>query len=72
MKDKTILAIMMGFIIPASVSALWGDFTGGFFYAGAIRGFCLLQTTFFVNSLAHYFGDTTFNDEITPRDNIFF
>ena len=31
------LILIMGFVVPTLVAGLWGDFKGGFFYAGAAR-----------------------------------
>lgn len=30
----------------------------------------ILQSTFSINSLAHYLGDRPFDDKLTPRDNV--
>lgn len=94
----------MGFIFPTVVAGLgWGDWKGGFFFAGAARlmfvhhvrpafvfsSFFLslvtvafegltrsfsLKSTFCVNSLAHWLGETPFDDKVrlpsvtTPRE----
>jgi len=62
----------MAFMFPALVCYLgWGDFWGGLFYAGYARLVFVHHNTFCVNSVAHYFGEQTFDDERTPRDNWF-
>lgn len=64
--------IFMGMILPCLVTGLgWGDWMGGFIYAGIVRIFFVQQATFCVNSLAHWLGDQPFNDRNSPRDHIF-
>ncbi|WAQ90824.1 hypothetical protein PtA15_13A223 [Puccinia triticina] len=61
----------MGFFFPTLVAGLgWGDWRGGFFYAGAARLLFVHHSTFCVNSLAHWLGDAPFDDKHTPRDHI--
>ncbi|CAF4917361.1 unnamed protein product [Rotaria sp. Silwood1] len=65
-----ILNVVMGFALPCLVCGLgWGDYRGGYFYAAVLRLVLLHHATFSVNSLAHYLGDTTFDDKHTPRDH---
>jgi len=47
----------------------WGDFWGGYIYAGVIRLVFVHHTTFCVNSVAHFFGSHTFDDARTPKDH---
>jgi len=62
----------MAFLFPALCCYFgWNDFWGGFFYAGYARLVFVHHNTFCVNSVAHYFGEQTFDDERTPRDNWF-
>ncbi|PVH70539.1 hypothetical protein DL98DRAFT_597744 [Cadophora sp. DSE1049] len=50
--------IFMGMILPCLVTGLgWGDWMGGFIYAGIVRIFFVQQATFCVNSLAHWLDD---------------
>ena len=61
----------MSILVPMSVAGLgWGDWWGGFVYAGILRMFFLQQATFCVNSLAHYLGEQPFDDRNSPRDHI--
>jgi stearoyl-CoA desaturase (delta-9 desaturase) len=61
----------MGLIAPMVVAGLgWGDWLGGFIYAGILRIFFVQQATFCVNSLAHWLGDQPFDDRNSPRDHI--
>lgn len=60
----------MALIFPALIAKLgWGDFWGGFYFAGMARAVFLHHATFCVNSLAHYLGETSYDDRRTPRDH---
>ncbi|KAF8488071.1 hypothetical protein JB92DRAFT_3018269 [Gautieria morchelliformis] len=64
------LLILMAFAVPTLVAGLgWGDWRGGMYYAGATRLMFVHHSTFCVNSLAHYLGETPFDDKHTPRDH---
>ncbi|KZV76659.1 delta9-fatty acid desaturase [Peniophora sp. CONT] len=64
------LIVSMGFIVPTVVAWLgWGDARGGFFFAGAARLCFVHHSTFCVNSLAHWLGESPFDDKHTPRDH---
>ncbi|KAI0242549.1 stearoyl-CoA 9-desaturase [Massospora cicadina] len=64
------LALLMGFIFPTLVAGmLWGDWKGGYYYAGVVRLVFVHHATFCINSLAHWIGDTSFDDKLTPRDH---
>lgn len=66
------LVALTGIIIPTCIAGFgWGDWRGGFFFGSIARSVFVLQSTFCVNSVAHYFGDHTFTDEHTPRDSWF-
>ncbi|CAH7674394.1 hypothetical protein BY996DRAFT_4576036 [Phakopsora pachyrhizi] len=66
------LILTMGFVFPTCVAGIgWGDWRGGFFYAGAARLLFVHHSTFCVNSLAHWLGDAPFDDKHTPRDHMF-
>jgi stearoyl-CoA desaturase (delta-9 desaturase) len=65
------LILGMGFFFPTLVAGLgWGDWKGGYFYAGAARLLFVHHSTFCVNSLAHWLGETPFDDRNTPRDHM--
>eukprot|EP01095_Lingulamoeba_sp_RSL-Kostka_P005222 TRINITY_DN1655_c8_g1_i1.p1 TRINITY_DN1655_c8_g1~~TRINITY_DN1655_c8_g1_i1.p1 ORF type:complete len:835 (-),score=235.58 TRINITY_DN1655_c8_g1_i1:253-2757(-) len=69
-KYYTVSAIFLGFIVPTLIAGLfWGDYAGGFFIAGVLSRVCILQSTFFINSLAHWVGENTFADTNSPKDN---
>lgn len=64
------LILIMGLIVPMAVAGLgWGDWRGGFFFAGAGRLLFVHHSTFCVNSLAHWLGDAPFDDKHTPRNH---
>ncbi|KAF9071725.1 delta 9-fatty acid desaturase [Rhodocollybia butyracea] len=65
------LILIMAFILPTLVAYLaWGDAKGGFIYAGVIRLVFVHHSTFCVNSLAHWLGETPFDDKHTSRDHL--
>ncbi|KAJ3144478.1 hypothetical protein HDU89_008215 [Geranomyces variabilis] len=66
------LMLFMGFLFPTLVAGLgWGDWRGGYFWAGTTRLTFVHHATFCVNSLAHWLGEHTFDDRHTPRDHFF-
>lgn len=47
------VALTMAFILPSIIAGyFWGDYRGGFFFAGILRLVFVHHSTFFVNSLA--------------------
>jgi stearoyl-CoA desaturase (delta-9 desaturase) len=65
-----LLALLMAVGFPTLVAGLgWCDWRGGYFYAGVARLVLAHHCTFCVNSLAHYLGDTSYDDHHTPRDH---
>ncbi|KAF9645342.1 delta9-fatty acid desaturase [Thelephora ganbajun] len=65
------IALIWGFIVPAVIPGyFWGDWRGGYFYAGFFRIVTVHHSTFAVNSLAHWLGESTFDDKHTPRDHL--
>jgi stearoyl-CoA desaturase (delta-9 desaturase) len=65
------ISITIGAILPTLIPALlWDDFWGGFYYATMLRIVVVHHATFFVNSLAHWYGDKSFSDLHTAFDSI--
>ncbi|KAF2076011.1 hypothetical protein CYY_002671 [Polysphondylium violaceum] len=65
------IALFMAVVFPTLVAGLlWGDWMGGYLYAGIIRLVAVHHSTFMVNSLAHYLGETPFDDNHTPKDSV--
>ncbi|KAI9573404.1 hypothetical protein HD554DRAFT_867398 [Boletus coccyginus] len=63
------LAFIMAIVVPTSVAGYgWGDWEGGFVWAGLIRLVFTQHSTFCVNSLCHWLGDRPYDDKLTPKD----
>ncbi len=63
------LAIGVGFLLPAAIAALWGDWWGGFIFAGLVRMVIVHHSTFCINSVCHFFGKKTYSHQLTARDS---
>ncbi|MCO5599813.1 hypothetical protein L7F22_053920 [Adiantum nelumboides] len=64
------LILITGFVFPTVVAGLgWGDWRGGFFFAAICRLVFVHHSTFCVNSLAHWLGEASFDNKMTPRDH---
>ncbi|KAH9905069.1 uncharacterized protein BXZ73DRAFT_94856 [Epithele typhae] len=64
------LVAVVGYALPALVAGLaWRDWRGGWVYAGLWRITFVHHSTFCINSIAHYFGDSPFDDRKTSRDH---
>ncbi|KDQ16491.1 hypothetical protein BOTBODRAFT_186520 [Botryobasidium botryosum FD-172 SS1] len=65
------LLTVFGFVLPALIPGLgWGDWKGGFFYCAVLRLVLCHHATFCINSVAHWLGDTPYDDKHTPRDHL--
>ncbi len=64
-----VLLIVGGFGLPTLIGAAFGDPIAGLLWGGFTRVVVIHHTTFFVNSLAHFFGKPEFNSEASARDN---
>jgi stearoyl-CoA desaturase (delta-9 desaturase) len=61
----------MSLLFPSIVAGLlWGDWRGGFYICGFFRTLLIQHATWCVNSVAHWYGEFTFDDTISPRDSI--
>src|SRR5437764_9765720 len=65
---RTIL-IVGGFGLPAAIGAMFGDPIAGLLRGAFLRLAVIHHTTFFVNSLAHFWGKRTYNADVSARDN---
>ncbi|KAH8813946.1 delta 9-fatty acid desaturase protein [Flagelloscypha sp. PMI_526] len=66
-----ILALILGVILPSAVPGLfWDDWMGGFTYAAMMRLTVAHHSVFSVNSIAHWLGETPYDDRHTPRDHL--
>ncbi len=63
------IAIAMNIAPPAILGFITGDWVAYFLTAGFLRLVYSHHTTFFINSLAHYWGRRPYTSENTARDN---
>ncbi|KZY67248.1 acyl-CoA desaturase [Oleiphilus sp. HI0071] len=63
------LAIAMNFGIPFLIGVWHGDIIGTMLIVGFLRLVLSQQVTFFINSLAHYWGSQPYTDKNSARDN---
>jgi stearoyl-CoA desaturase (delta-9 desaturase) len=63
------LLIVGGLGIPTAIGALFGDALAGLLWGGFLRIVVTHHTTFFVNSLAHTWGERRYDQEISACDN---
>ena len=68
-KIYPILAISLGLLLPTYLGSLWGDALGGFLYGGFVSRIVIWHCTWFINSLAHAWGDQEFSHESSARGN---
>lgn len=69
-KNYLSLMVFFGLGFPTLVAGLgWGDWWGGLFFAAAARLVFVHHSTFCVNSLAHWLGETPFDNKHTPKDH---
>lgn len=69
-RHYTPIMITCAFIVPTLIAGIgWGDYLGGYFYAGIARLLFVHHATFCVNSLAHWLGEASFDDKYSPRDH---
>lgn len=64
-----ILAFAMNVILTTCLGYLAGDALGGLLLLGFFRLVVSHHTTFFINSLAHYWGRQPYSDASSARDN---
>ena len=65
-----LIALGVGILFPTLLCGLlFGDYRGGFFFASMLRIVFVHHATFFVNSLAHYHGVSTFSDLQSAKDS---
>jgi stearoyl-CoA desaturase (delta-9 desaturase) len=72
-QDRNYIAILVlgSFVLPALIGAALGDWVAGLLWGGFLRVVVTHQTTFFVNSLAHTFGDRKYDPAVSACDNWF-
>jgi stearoyl-CoA desaturase (delta-9 desaturase) len=63
------IAVIMAFGFPTLVAGFgWCDWRGGFYFAGVARLVSVYHATFCVNNLAHWLGETSFDDHHSSSD----
>lgn len=70
-KHYLLLAIITNFGIPIGLGLLNGDLWSSILLIGVLRLVLSHHTTFFINSLAHIWGNQTYTEKNTARDNGF-
>lgn len=65
------LVLLMNIGLPLALGWLLGDLWGVFLLGGLLRLVVSQHTTFFINSLAHIWGNQPYTDANTARDNGF-
>ncbi|KAJ1660194.1 stearoyl-CoA 9-desaturase [Dispira simplex] len=69
-KYYPLITLIFSVILPWCIAGFgWGDWRGGYFYAVILRMVIVHHATFCVNSLAHWLGETSFDDKHSPRDH---
>jgi len=63
------LVVLTNFGIPFLIGVLHGDIIGTMLIVGFLRLVLSQQVTFFINSLAHYWGSQPYTDKNSARDN---
>ena len=64
-----VIALVVGFAVPAMVGGLMGRMFGMLLWAGLIRVVCVHHATFFINSLAHMWGNQPYSRKDSSRDS---
>ncbi len=68
-KHYVALALASNFLLTTLVGALLGDAIGGLLLLGFLRLVLSHHTTFFINSLAHFWGRQPYSDANSSKDN---
>jgi stearoyl-CoA desaturase (delta-9 desaturase) len=63
------LVILMNVVTPLLIGAMIGDAIGGLLLMGFLRLVICHHTTFFINSLAHFWGRQPYSDTNSAKDN---
>src|SRR5260370_31394738 len=67
-----LIAVLVAFVLPASIGFLWGGWKaalGAFLIAGVLRVVVLQHATFFINSLCHYIAAQRYSSNCRARDS---
>jgi len=69
-KYYLLLAGLVGFALPTLVGFFLGAPIGGLAFGGLLRIVVVQHSTFFINSLAHMYGKSTYTDKNSAKDNL--
>jgi len=67
-----LIAVLVAFVLPASIGFVWGGWKaalGAFLIAGVLRVVVLQHCTFCINSLCHYIGAQPYSSKCSARDS---
>jgi stearoyl-CoA desaturase (delta-9 desaturase) len=68
-RHYVVLTTLMNAGLPLAIGAWMGDIIGSLLLIGLLRLVVNHHVTFFINSLAHYWGSQPYTDENSARDN---
>ncbi|KAH8115800.1 delta 9-fatty acid desaturase protein [Phellopilus nigrolimitatus] len=69
-RNYFLIALVAGVLIPWIIPGyFWNDWRGGLYISGFLRITAAHHSTFSVNSIAHWLGESSFDDKHTPRDH---
>lgn len=71
-KNYFVMSNLFCFVLPSAYGFYaWNSLWLGYFYFGVLRWVLLLHATWCVNSVAHMWGSTPYNDRLSSRQNTF-
>lgn len=68
-KYYLLISVVVSFVVPTLIGALYGSALGGFLIGGLLRVVFVHHGTFLINSAAHMFGSQPYSDKNSSRDN---
>ncbi len=68
-RNYLLLVLLMNVALPALIGVVHGDLLGSLLLAGVLRLVVVHHFTFFINSLAHFWGRQPYSSDCTARDN---
>jgi stearoyl-CoA desaturase (delta-9 desaturase) len=68
-KHYVVLTLLMNLALPAAIGWWLGDVVGALLLVGLLRLILNHHVTFFINSLAHFWGSQPYTDDNSARDN---
>jgi stearoyl-CoA desaturase (Delta-9 desaturase) len=68
-RHYSVLAVVIGLVVPDALGMLWGDPLGSLLVAGILRVVAQWHATWFVNSVAHTYGRQPYTKNVSARDS---